>query len=203
MIKSIVKSIAIRSRNVKRWQIAAGVAWGLLLALVPLGNFFWIVLLLISLFLRHSRLLAILVMVIGKLLLPLFVMPIDALGWAVLHIDVLQPLFTSLYNMPFVPFTRFYNTLVAGGLVGGIVLWLPSYLLVFALISLGRNVLVPKLRSLKRSRTVQPPQPEDHSAAPDDSPVEANSPSETSGPAAPDEPAESDGNPPPDQGSLT
>jgi uncharacterized protein (TIGR03546 family) len=144
MIKFIVKSVAIRCRNVKRWQFAAGFAWGLLLALVPLGNFFWIVLLLISLFLRHSRLLSIAVMVIGKILLPFVVMPIDALGWAVLHIDVLQPFFTSLYNMPFVPFTKFYNTLVAGGLVSGIVLWLPAYLLVFGLMSFGRNVLGPK-----------------------------------------------------------
>jgi uncharacterized protein (TIGR03546 family) len=163
MIKSIVKSIAIRCRNVKRWQFAAGFAWGLLLALVPLGNFFWIVLLLISLFLRHSRLLSITVMVIGKILLPLVVMPVDALGWAVLHIDALQPLFTSLYNMPFVPFTRFYNTLVAGGLVGGIVLWLPAYLLVFGIISFGRNVLGRKWRSLKHPHAEAPPSPEEPS----------------------------------------
>ena len=28
--------------------------------------------------------------------------------------DSLKPIFTSLYNMPIVPFTRFYNTIVMG-----------------------------------------------------------------------------------------
>jgi hypothetical protein len=40
------------------------------------------------------------------------------LGWEILHIAALQPLFTAWYNMPFVPWIRFYNTLVAGGIVG-------------------------------------------------------------------------------------
>jgi uncharacterized protein (TIGR03546 family) len=195
MIKSIIKSIAIHCRNVKRWQFAAGFAWGLLLALVPLGNFFWIVLLLISLFLRHSRLLSIAVMVIGKILLPLVVMPIDALGWAVLHIDALQPLFTSLYNMPFVPFTGFYNTLVAGGLVSGIVLWLPVYLLVFGLMSLSRNVLGPKFRSLKRLHAEARPSPV--TAA--EGPVETDSPAEPDGLEEPDKSGEAGQNPLPDK----
>jgi uncharacterized protein (TIGR03546 family) len=146
------KTFILKSRNVKRWQVAAGVAWGLLLALVPLGNFFWIVLLIAALFFRHRRILMLLVMAAGKLLMPLFVMPLDAVGWAVLHIDALQPLFTGLYNTPFVPFTRFNNTLVAGGLVCGLILWLPSYLIVFGLLTLVRKVLAPELRKLAAAR---------------------------------------------------
>ncbi|MDR1105400.1 MAG: TIGR03546 family protein [Treponema sp.] len=151
MIKSLIRSIAVRVRNAEKWQIAAGVAWGVLLALVPLGNFFWIVLLLVSLFLRHKRILSLLVMAAARLFLPLFVMPIDALGWAALHMDALQPFFTSLYNMPFVPFTRFNNTLVAGGLAGGIILWLPVFFAVFGLLSLYRSIIAPKLKGEKRA----------------------------------------------------
>jgi uncharacterized protein (TIGR03546 family) len=51
--------------------------------------------------------------------------------------------------MPFVPFTSFNNTLVAGGLVGGIVLWLPVFLLFMALIPLYRNTIAAKIRNSK------------------------------------------------------
>ncbi|MDR1419543.1 MAG: TIGR03546 family protein [Treponema sp.] len=167
MIKSLIRSIAIRGRNVKRWQIASGVAWGVLLALVPLGNFFWIVLLVVSLFLRHQRILSLLVMAALWLFLPLLVMPIDALGWAVLHIDALQPLFTLLYNMPFVPFTMFNNTLVAGGLAGGIILWLPVFFAVQGVLSAYRNIIAPKLRRIKKAASGGPSFPEREDAAPE------------------------------------
>jgi hypothetical protein len=51
--------------------------------------------------------------------------------------------------MPFVPFTNFNNTLVMGGLAGGIALWLPVFLIFMGFISLYRHTLGPKIRSLK------------------------------------------------------
>jgi uncharacterized protein (TIGR03546 family) len=154
MIKSIAKLIVALNGNVKKGQIAAGFAWGVLLALVPAGNFFWIVLFLLSFFLRHNQASKLLVMVIGKLLLPLAVYAIDAFGWAVLHIDALQPFFTTLYNMPFVPFTRFYNTMVAGGLAGGIILWLPVFFITLGLVSVYRNTLAPKIKDSKLAKFI-------------------------------------------------
>jgi uncharacterized protein (TIGR03546 family) len=154
MIKTIAQFILALNGNVKKSQIAAGFAWGLLLGLVPAGNFFWIVLLVISFFFHHNHGGKLVAMVIVKLLGPLTAMPLDALGWAVLHIEALQPLFTAMYNMPLVPLTRFYNTLVAGGLVGGLILWLPAFFLLLALAPLYRNTLAPKLRNLKLVRIV-------------------------------------------------
>ena len=78
-------------------------------------------------------------MVILKLLSFIIAPLVDLVGWEILHIESLQPLYTSLYNMPFVPFTNFNNTLVAGGMVIGIVLWLPVYFLVLRLIPLYRE----------------------------------------------------------------
>jgi len=54
-----------------------------------------------------------------------------------------------MYNMPFVPFTKFNNTLVMGGLVGGAVLWLPFFFLFMALIPLYRNHVAAKIRNSK------------------------------------------------------
>jgi uncharacterized protein (TIGR03546 family) len=149
MIKTIAQFILALNGNVKKSQIAAGFAWGLLLGLVPAGNFFWVVLLVVSFFFHHNHGSKLVAMVIVKILGPVTAMPLDALGWFLLHIEALQPLFTAMYNMPFVPFTRFYNTLVAGGLAGGLALWLPAFFLMLALVPLYRNTLAPKIRNLK------------------------------------------------------
>jgi uncharacterized protein (TIGR03546 family) len=79
----------------------------------------------------------------------------DTVGWGILHIETLQPLFTGLYNMPFVPLTKFNNTLVAGGLVSGVILWLPVFFLIFFLIPLYRNNVAPKIRESRIVKSVK------------------------------------------------
>ena len=149
MIRATVKLITALNGNAKKSQIAAGFAWGLLLGLVPAGNFFWIVLLLVSFFFNHNHGSKLFSMALLKLFAPLIAPAVDILGWQVLHIEALQPLFTTTFNMPFVPFTKFNNTLVAGGLVAGAALWLPAFFLFIVLIPLYRNHLSPKIRDLK------------------------------------------------------
>jgi uncharacterized protein (TIGR03546 family) len=154
MIQAIAKLIVALNGNVKKSQLAAGFAWGVLLALAPLGNIFWIVLFVVSFFCKHNHASKVLVMAVLKLFSPLIAPLIDILGWEILHITSLQPLFTSLYNMPFVPFTRFNNTLVAGGVAGGIILWLPVFFLCMALIPLYRNAMAPKIRNIKLFKVI-------------------------------------------------
>jgi uncharacterized protein (TIGR03546 family) len=149
LIKAIIKLIRALNGNARKSQIAAGFAWGLLLGLVPIGNFFWIVLLLVSFFFNHNHGSKLFSMALVKLFAPLLAPAVDILGWQVLHIEALQPLFITMFNMPFVPFTKFNNTLVAGGLVAGAALWLPVFFAFTALIPLYRNHLSPKIRELK------------------------------------------------------
>jgi uncharacterized protein (TIGR03546 family) len=154
MIKGIAKLILALNGNVSKTQIAAGFAWGILLGLVPAGNAFWIVLFLISFFFTHHHGGKIAALAIIKILYPIVVYPIDGVGWFVLHIDSLRDLFIQLYNMPFVPFTKFNNTLVMGGLVSGLILWLPIFFLFIALIPLYRNTIGPKIRNSKIVRAI-------------------------------------------------
>jgi uncharacterized protein (TIGR03546 family) len=149
MIKVVAKMAVALNSNVSKTQVAAGIAWGLLLGLVPAGNFFWIVLFLASFFFHIHHGLKLGFMAIFILVSAACAPAIDMLGWEILHFEPLQPLFTSMYNMPFVPFTKFNNTLVAGGLAAGIALWLPAFLLLLPLISLYRNTLGPKIRKSK------------------------------------------------------
>ena len=154
MIKGIAKLIIALNGNVKKGQIAAGLAWGFLLGLVPAGNFFWIVLLLISFFFNHHHGSKFLVMAVVKLFSPLIAPPLDLLGWEILHIGALQPMFTSMYNMPFVPFTKFNNTLVAGGIAAGAVLSVPLFFIFMPLIDLYRNTVGQKIRNSKIVRAI-------------------------------------------------
>jgi len=149
LIKAIAKLLVALNGNAKKSQIAAGFAWGLLLGLIPIGNFFWIALFLLSFFFSHNHGSKIFGMALIKVLSPLIAPAIDVFGWQVLHIEALQPVFTTMYNMPFVPFTKFNNTLVMGGLAGGVLLWLPVFFIFIALIPLYRNHLSPKIRESK------------------------------------------------------
>ena len=57
--------------------------------------------------------------------------------------------------MPFVPFTKFNNTLVAGGLASGIILWLPVFFLFLLLIPVYRNKISPKIRENKLVQSIK------------------------------------------------
>ncbi|MDR0390239.1 MAG: TIGR03546 family protein [Spirochaetaceae bacterium] len=149
MIKPLAKLIVALNGNVKGSQIAAGFAWGLLLGLVPVELIWGVLFLLSFLFFKHNQAAKALGLILFKLLGGLIAVPLDLLGWELLHIEALQPAFTTLYNMPLSPFTRFYNTLVAGGLVAGLVLWIPVFFLGRLAIFGYRNTLAPKIRENK------------------------------------------------------
>ena len=155
MLKPIAKLIVALNGNLRKSQIAAGVSWGLLLGLIPAGNAFWILLFVLSFFFGHHHASKMLVLAIFKLLSGAVGPLLDLAGWEILHIEALQPFFTSLYNMPFVPLTKFNNTLVAGGLVCGLVLWLPVFFLISFLVPLYRNSLAPKIREHKLVKSIK------------------------------------------------
>ncbi|MDR2516341.1 MAG: TIGR03546 family protein [Spirochaetaceae bacterium] len=155
MLKAIAKLAAALNGNTRKDQIALGFSWGLLLALIPAGNFFWIVLFVLSFLFRHHHGSKMLVMAVVKLFTPLlYPALVDPIGWEVLHIEPLAPFYTALYNMPFVPFTRFNNTLVAGGLAAGIALFIPVFIIMLFAVSLYRTTILPKILSTRLFRTV-------------------------------------------------
>jgi uncharacterized protein (TIGR03546 family) len=149
LIKAVAKLVVALNSNAKKSQIAAGFAWGLLLGFIPIGNFFWITLFLISFFFNHNHGAKIFSMALIKLCIPFLAPLIDVLGWEVLHIEALQPLFITMYNMPFVPFTKFNNTLVAGGIISGVVLFIPAFILFMILIPVYRNTVAPAIKNSK------------------------------------------------------
>jgi uncharacterized protein (TIGR03546 family) len=107
--------------------VAAGIALGSALGLTPLVNvhnlviFAAIVLLNVSF--GGGMLGWALFVPVGFILDPIF----DGLGRGLLVAPSLRGLWTSMYNVPLVPYTNFNNTVVLGSVVGWLVLALPIF----------------------------------------------------------------------------
>lgn len=109
-------------------HLAAGFALGALLGLVPKGNLFAASFFLLFFLFRVPKALA--------LLCALLFTPVGyaldgaahAIGRALLGAGALQGLWTWLYNLPVVPWTRFNNSVVLGNVVLGLLFFVPLYL---------------------------------------------------------------------------
>ncbi|MGE5839423.1 MAG: TIGR03546 family protein, partial [Deltaproteobacteria bacterium] len=109
-------------------QIAGGFALGSILGFSPMftlqGAVIWLVILVLDVNLAAALLSVTLFALFAYLLDPLF----HLLGYALLvQVDALRGIWTSLYNMPIAPLTRFNNTVVMGSLVFALVCAFPVY----------------------------------------------------------------------------
>lgn len=126
LLQSLIKTLHSEGTPA---QVAAGVMLGAALGLTPLlsGHNLLIVLLicLLNVSVGGALLGFALFTPVGFLLDPLF----HGIGNRLLvDSPALQPLWTTLYNMPLLPYTGFNNTIVLGSLVGWLILALPIYL---------------------------------------------------------------------------
>ncbi|RYZ76828.1 MAG: TIGR03546 family protein [Proteobacteria bacterium] len=70
-------------------------------------------------------------------------------GSEVLELEALNGLFTTMYNMPIVPLTRFYNSIVMGSGLVSIILAVPTYFLSKKLIIKYREKVVARYQATK------------------------------------------------------
>ncbi len=145
----IAKLVAALNSNRRPGEIAAGAAFGLLLALVPAGNLLWILLFAVTFFLKINLGIEMLVLAILKLFVFLLDGLLHSIGLAVLTAPPLFGWFTWLYNMPTLPFFRFQNTVVMGGFLVGLLLWLPAYFLAIRFVRIYRDRLRDRIASSK------------------------------------------------------
>ena len=124
LLQSIIKTL---HSDGTPGQVAAGIALGSALGLTPLVNvhnlvvFSAIVLLNVSF--GGGMLGWALFVPLGFILDPVF----DAIGRSLLVAPALRGLWTSMYNVPLVPYTNFNNTVVLGSVVGWLVLVVPIF----------------------------------------------------------------------------
>lgn len=145
-IKSFIKAL---NANSHPGDIAHAVAAGLLLALVPKSNLLWIALFVLFMLIRMNKGAFFLSLILFSLGVPILDTPLELAGYAFLSIPALYPFFETLYQTPFVGLTRFNNSMVMGGFLAGLLLYIPVYFLFTALIKAYRNKLHNKIVNSK------------------------------------------------------
>ncbi len=149
LIKILAKVLAALNSNHKPGQIAAALAWALLLALVPAGSLTWILIFMITLLLRINWGFELLFILLLTPLAPLADPGLDALGWALLHWPPAETAAAAVYRQPLGPWFRLENSLTVGGLAAGLILWLPVYGAGRRGVALYRETLAPRIAHSK------------------------------------------------------
>ena len=148
-VKWIAALIVAINANNRAGEVAAGISFALLLALIPGGNLLWTVLFIITFLLKINLAGELLFLALFKLLAPLTDGLLHRLGAWMLNQPFLQDPFTAAYNLPLLPLSRFNNTIVMGGLIAGLLLWIPVFFLFRQLVILYRRRLRDKIAGSK------------------------------------------------------
>ena len=148
-LKFLSKLIRILNKGATPKQIAGGIALGSIIGLTPsfmLNLFVFFLILIINVNISA----AIFSMVVFKLVSYLIDPLANSVGYELLvETDWLKSLWTTLYNAPIVPFTKFNNTVVLGSLVISLVLFFPLLFLTARGVVLYRERLMSKIADFK------------------------------------------------------
>jgi uncharacterized protein (TIGR03546 family) len=149
ILKQVFKLVYLLHSETSTRSISIGLSCGIVLGFSPMFSLQSLLILGLILFFRIQVGAAFLSAVFFKLvaipLVPLF----DVTGNWILSLPVFQPVFTWLYNLPIVPMTRFYNTVVMGGGIVAIVLTVPAYFLFEYLVDAYRAEVVARIKETK------------------------------------------------------
>ncbi len=154
LVAWIASLIGSLNANRKPFEVAGGMAFGLLLAMLPAGNLLWIALFVLTLFLKINLAILFLFLAIFSLVVPFADPLFHRLGIVILTHPDLYDLFTSLYNVALVPFTRFNDSVVMGSFISGILLFIPALFLFRFLVIRYRTTWQPKLAENKLVKSI-------------------------------------------------
>ena len=149
MISFIAKLIVALNSNSRPSELASGIAFGFWLALIPGGNLLWVAIFIVAFLLKHNISAFLLSLGIFKLFISIFDPFLNRIGGTILEYPSLQDFFTNLYNTPYLSYSNFNNTIVAGGFILGIILWIPIFLLFIVVIKVYRKKIAPKIAESK------------------------------------------------------
>lgn len=137
-------------------QIAGGFAAGSLVGLSPFltlqGILIWLIIFIIDINLSAAILSFTLFSIVAFIFDPFF----HWLGYQLLtQIGFLKDFWTTLYNAPVAPLTRFNNTVVMGSLVSGFILFFPVYIGMKKFVVEYREHIGSKVEKLKIYQTLK------------------------------------------------
>jgi len=149
IIKFIAKIFSLLNSEVSSREIAAGCAFGVFLGFVPAGGL-TLLLMLVALIINFNLAAVFLAAAILKLISYATDPLANAIGYQLLvQVPSLKPFWTTLYNLPAVPYTKFNNTLVLGSFVISLLLVIPAYFLAKAGVNIYRARLQARFQKFK------------------------------------------------------
>ncbi len=155
LLKQIFGFLKLLNSDTGTNQLASGIACGLILGFAPalsLQTF----LVIAVLFLFRIQIGAATIFAFFFSFVAWVVDPIShQIGMAVLEMEALKPLFTEMYNMPLLPLTRFYNSIVMGSAIVSIVLAPFVFILSRILIEKYRATVVARFKQTKLWKAIK------------------------------------------------
>ena len=136
-------------------QIAAGLTLGFLLGLSPIISIQGLILIFILLIFRIQIGAAFAMSAVTKVIAIALVSPLAIIGEKILETEALTPIFTTMYNMPIVPFTKFNHTVVMGGLFFSITLGPILFFIFYFLVQKYQESAVEKINKSKLGKVIK------------------------------------------------
>jgi uncharacterized protein (TIGR03546 family) len=155
ILKQLFAFIKLLNSDTGNISLALGMTCGFILGMTPVLSLHSLIIFLILFFFRiqigAALVMAFFFKFVAFLLDPVF----HYVGSQVLEMESLQGFFTTLYNMPLIPFTRFNNSIVMGSAVVTFALSPIVYLLSQYFIVKYRELVVARFRQTKAWKAVE------------------------------------------------
>ena len=116
---------------------------------MPKTNLLWYLLFVFFLFVRINKGAFFLITLLASFAAPLLDPLFDSIGYSILLFKPLAPVYGALLDVPFVGFTKFNNTIVAGALTAGFVLYIPFYAASRVFVRQWRKHITPAVAQLR------------------------------------------------------
>lgn len=155
MLKFFIRLFKAINSNSNPSEIAHGISIALILGFLPKNNLLWYILAIFFIFMRINKGAFAIFTVIFSLITPFLDSLFHKFGIFLLSIPQLQTFYASLLDVPFICFTRFNNTIVAGSLASALILYIPVFIISRIIVSLIRKFIVPLIRKTKISIFIQ------------------------------------------------
>jgi len=149
-LKFLSKFVKAFRSGEKPWQIAAGFGVGFIIGLLPTLTLQGVLLFCLLIFFNINMAAGTMAWILSNML-AYFLDPIfHDIGFYILTgIPALKGIWTSLYNLPLAPLTRFNNTVVMGSFVSGLILFFPVFWGMKKLVVAYREDLEKRINKLK------------------------------------------------------
>lgn len=143
MIKYVTSFFKAINANAHPGDIAHAVALGLFLAILPKNNLTFTFLFFLSIFIRINKGAFFISFILLGFVTPFMDIIINNIGFWAVQLSFLRPIFIALENIPFVALFKLSNTMVLGGIIWGLILYIPVYILTRIIIAKYRKYMQP------------------------------------------------------------